>query len=44
MVELKTAYHEEFKETLIDEITKRYSDDQMNLLLALIKGKLYSFV
>lgn len=40
MVEIKATYHDEFKETLVDEIKKRYSDDQMNLLLALIKGKI----
>ena len=40
MVEIKTTYEEEFKETLMDEIMIRYEDDQKNLLMALIKGHL----
>lgn len=38
MVEIKTAYLEEYKETLMDEIMIRYEDEQKNLLMALIKG------
>ncbi|XP_028396288.1 uncharacterized protein LOC114520254 isoform X2 [Dendronephthya gigantea] len=37
MVEIKTTYSEEFKETLMDEIMIRYENDQKNLLMALIK-------
>ena len=40
MVEIKAAYHEEYKTTVMDDIKMRYSDDQRNLLFALIKGKL----
>jgi hypothetical protein len=40
MVEIKTAYLEEYKETLMDEIMIRYEDEQKNLLMALIKGKM----
>ena len=38
MVEIKTAYLEDYKETLMDEIMIRYEDEQKNLLMALIKG------
>ena len=40
MVEIKTAYLEEYKETLMDEIMIRYEDEQKYLLMALIKGKM----
>ena len=38
MVEIKTAYLEEYKESLLDEIMIRYEDEQQDLLMALIKG------
>ena len=38
MVEIKTAYLEEYKDSLLDEIMIRYEDEQKDLLLALIKG------
>lgn len=38
MVEIKTAYLEEYKESLLDEIMIRYEDEQKDLLMALIKG------
>jgi hypothetical protein len=44
MVEIKTTYQEEYKETLMDEIMIRYEDEQQKyLLMALIKGKCVSF-
>ena len=43
MVEIKTTYLEEYKETLMDEIMIRYEDEQKSLLMALIKGKRVSF-
>ena len=43
MVEIKTAYQQEYNETLMDEIMIRYEDEKKNLLMALIKGiSLYS--
>ncbi len=39
MVEIKTTYQQEYKETLMDEIMIRYEDEQKNLLMALIKGR-----
>lgn len=38
MVEIKTTYLEEYKESLLDEIMIRYEDEQKDLLMALIKG------
>ena len=38
MVEIKAAYHKMFNETLVEEITKRYSGDQEKLLHGLING------
>ncbi|CAB3986629.1 annexin A6-like [Paramuricea clavata] len=37
MVEIKTTYQEEYKESLMDEIMIRFENEQKNLLMALIK-------